>query len=252
MIAILLSAVLASNATGKTLVREQPGALVASRCTGTLIPDESGSVSHVVFNGLSLSDIKGNAWTMNGTVPQVARSARLPNGAGPFADANYYSSPATADVADLSGANFHACFVLRPSAADLASPFAVPFSNGGYAATGYFWQWFTGGVATALGSTVASATTVNTTSAGVLSVFCLGRSGSTLMAKLNGGALATATPASWTSGASVAAAIGRYGSDVNRHMTGTLYEARWSTTAASDALFTAIMDRVRFCTRTPW
>src|SRR5574340_1492774 len=75
-----------------------------------LIPDDAGTVSHVVFNGSSLVDRFGNSWTQNGTVPQVARSGRTPAGAGPFSDANYYSLGTGSDVLDFAG-DFSACIV---------------------------------------------------------------------------------------------------------------------------------------------
>src|SRR5512137_672945 len=61
---------------------------------GPLIADDPGTVAHVYWNGSALVDIMGNAWTQNGTVPQVAANASpfSPGnaGAGPYTSANYY------------------------------------------------------------------------------------------------------------------------------------------------------------------
>lgn len=243
---MLLAVLLLSNATGKTTVRVSPGTMVpVSGYSGPLIADDVATVAHVTWNGTALVDTRGAPWVMNGTVPQVARSGRTPAGAGAFSDANYYAPPTAADLMDLSTGNFSACFVLAPSAADLTTPFAVPFSNGVYNSSGYFWQWTTGGAAVALGSTTTAAATVTTASAGVVSVFCMGRSGTSLLAKLNLGPIVSVTPAAWVTGVSEPATLGRYNAATGRAMTGTMYEAWWSTTPASDALFTAIMQRVK-------
>ena len=59
-----------------------------------LLEEDSGTISHLTFNGTALKDTKGHAWAQAGTVPQNAASASVapyrPSG-GPTSDANYYS-----------------------------------------------------------------------------------------------------------------------------------------------------------------
>jgi hypothetical protein len=239
----------ASNGSGKTTVRTCPGSLIPCvGFSGPLIADDPNTVSHVTWNGSALVDSKGNAWTMNGTVPQVAKSGKTPAGAGPFSDANYYarSGPAS-DNLDFTG-DFSVCAVVTPTAADITTPFAIFVANGAVSQEGYFAQWFTGGTlsgVTSWSGNNGSAQTVTTTAAGRLSVVCFGRAGTTVYSKLNLGAIATATGTTITAGTTQQATLGRYLSATGRYMTGTLHEVWFSTTTPSDALFTAIMQRVK-------
>ena len=102
-------------------------------------------MAHVYFNGSQLVDKYGNAWTQNGTVPQVARRGRIPAGAGAFSDANYYSLGTGNDVLDFAG-DFSACIVF--TATDVAAPVKVLFSNGASSVAGYYLQQAAGGAGT--------------------------------------------------------------------------------------------------------
>ena len=99
-----------------------PAAPVAFRyyadSSGALIPDDANTVAHVYWNGTALVDTKGNAWTMNGTVPQVSAGPLYPHGfsqpakagAGPFSTANYYTSTLSA-LAFPTGTAWTVCVV---------------------------------------------------------------------------------------------------------------------------------------------
>ncbi len=77
--------------------------------------DTPNTKSHVTWNGTGLVDAYGNAWTMNGTVPQVSSGPLLYDGvhsragAGPFGLGQYYSIP-TAGLFDTTG-DFTAGFI---------------------------------------------------------------------------------------------------------------------------------------------
>lgn len=248
---------------GKALVLRHPGSTGASAMSGyleitceiegryqpyaPLIPDALfPSVAHAWWDGGALNDTKGNAWTMNGTVPQVARAGDIPAGAGPFSDANYYSLGTGNDVLDFAG-DWSACFVFRPSSISAVNP-GILFRNGAAATQGYSVQYNVSPTPTLVGFNFRTgandiAQTANLVSTDVINVACAGISGSTLMAKLNFGANATAAVGGRVAGTANIARLGDVAGGA--FVSGTIYEAWLSTTAPSDALFTRLMTIVR-------
>jgi hypothetical protein len=229
----------ASNATGKTLVRSQQGTLVPiTGYSGPLIPDDPGTVVHVTWNGSALADSKGNTWTMGGTVPQVAKSGKVPAGAGVFSDSNYYSLGSGNDVLDFAG-DFSLCIVFGLAAGSSLDVMLADIT----ASTGYY--------IAANGSNVAqfkqgvnSYVTVNTLSTTDINVVCVGRAGSALVLKANNGAAvpgaSTGTPATAT-----IAYLGRFSSTGNAAAREKIYEVWASTSTATDYLFTMIQSRIK-------
>lgn len=240
---LLIVMLLASNADGKTLVRQQPGTMVTSPPCKTLICGYDGpAVSHVWFDGTTIRDTKGLAWSMEGTVPQVARSGSTPAGAGPYSDANYYSLAAP-NPFQFAG-DFWACFVfMGPTVTGSYQTLGGAGGAGaGWIATttstnGYGAAYFAGGVVT---STAVSV--------GVVNVLCLGRTGTTGYAKLNLGAIASGTG---TSTLGTTMALGRSAAVTGQAFGSTVHEligasASPGPTATADALFTSIMQQVKF------
>ncbi len=202
-----------------------------------LIPGGPGTVAHVWWDGVRVRDTRGNAWAMQGTVPQVAASGRVPAGAGPFSDANYYSLGTGSDVLDFAG-DFSACFVYRHvvSAEDL-------FGNGGAGATAGYDVTLNGataflqvpGVNVVLGTGLILAT---------LNVTCFGRSGANIVGKNNLGSYSSTVQA-MTPGTTYAARLGLRNPNQNTPLGGALHEVWFSTMTPSDALFAAIQQRVK-------
>jgi hypothetical protein len=220
--------------------RFQPHSLAAG--IGPLIAEDAGTVSHVWFRSGALVDTKSNTWTQNGTVPQVARQGRTPAGAGPFSDVNYYSLGSGSDVLDFTG-DFSIALVFA------ASSFAtnpVLFANGIAGTAGYALQ-ISGGAGRINfynGATTSPVTGITAPSTSTLNVLCVGRTTNTGNAKLNLEALASATSGTKNNGTTLSAKLGRYEA-AGSSFGGTLYEAWFSTTTPSDALFISIMNRVK-------
>ena len=209
---------------------------------GPLIADDAGTVAHVVWNGVGIADRFGNSWTQNGTVPQVARAGRTPAGSGPFSDVNYYSLGAGNDVLDFAG-DFTIALVLSDT-----NNVGVPMSNGTAATNGYFVR--TSSLRPELvvsnGATTGSASNVGTGLNGSPSVFCCGRTGNLLVSMTNLSTLNTspAVAGAITPATATTAKIGRYAA-AGLPYTGTVYEAWFSTTTPTEALFNAIQVRVK-------
>ena len=79
-----------------------------------LFSDDANTVAHLYWRNGGLFDSKSNSWSMNGTVPQVASSGKVPPGAGPFSDANFYSLGAGNDVLDFAS-DFYGVIVWQPA-----------------------------------------------------------------------------------------------------------------------------------------
>lgn len=237
---IIVAALLASNATGKTLVRTRPGRIVPSlsKCKTLICGRDASAVAHVYFDGAKLVDLKSNAWSMQGTVPQVARSGVNPPGAGPFSGSNYYTLGTGNDVLDFTGA-FAAAVVFTQPSNMVISP--VLFTNGVANTNGYT-AMFQGSTVTAL-YLGAGGTTASMTAASGVNVMCFGYTGTQRGWKLNLNAFqaANATPVPATSSAAVLGAYNAGGQPVN----GTIYEAYFATDAVSDTLCTSIAQAVK-------
>jgi hypothetical protein len=238
---ILLALLLTSNATGRTLVRQQQGTLVpiASQCK-TLICNRTGVVSQVYFDGTKLVD-RFAAWTMNGTVPQVARSGLVPPGAGPYSGANYYQMPAGSPL-DFSG-DFSICFVFTRPAPATASTNKLLSVYKESPLRGYFVDAAASN-ARLCDAASACASTANGVIPGAVNVLCVGVSGTTGYAKLNAGATATGTINVATSSGGPAR-LGEYDGGGLYAIDGTIYEAWGAKQTPSDGLFTPIIQSVK-------
>jgi len=168
-----------------------------------LVPYTDANVAaNVYWNGTALQDVKGNAWAMTGTVPQVAASGGVPAGAGVFSDSNYYSiaSPSFAETAPYVDC---AAWI---QGASVGSDVLVSF-NGSAAqsrSAGANFQFY------ADGSTAV--TSLNSIATSAVNVACWGISsaGTTEYVKLNTGTTVTAT--------------------ISTHSTGKVWLGRYSTT----------------------
>lgn len=76
----------ATSAKGKTATASATVTLYPYR-----IPEGANLVAHVWWDGSSIQQT-GSAFTMTGTVPQVAASGAVPAGSGPYSAANYYTA----------------------------------------------------------------------------------------------------------------------------------------------------------------
>lgn len=216
---------------------------------GPLIDEDANTVSHIYFDGTQLVDTKGNQWTANGTVPQNAPSQLYPrgfnigvSGAGPFSDTNYYSLGAGSDILDFAG-DFTVCVVVVPLTTDFAGG-GVPVSNGTFNIDGWYLQWSNAplGAFRLTTSSSGASTAVNTSNAGILgavNIGCSGRAGSTLLAKLNLGPIASIAAGPIVPATTTTAKIGRY-AGAGFPEVGQIFEVYITTTTPSDALFTQI------------
>ena len=203
----------------------------------TLFAGDANTVAHVYFDGAQLRDAKGNAWAMTGAVPQVVTAPPLPAGAGPFTAAAHYSLGSGPDALDFTG-DWSACFVFKPASG--ATQMLVYNADG--VATGFqiyisgdnFWVQTEDGSGHQMGGGVITLNEVN--------VACVGRSGAMLLAKLNAIPTNTAPGGTQTAAANVTATLG---SVSTLPVQGVIYEAWFSTTPASDALFTSAVQAVK-------
>lgn len=214
-----------NNLTGPVSVSPN-GGLSASY----LIPDDAATVAHVYWNGSALVDIKGNAWTMNGTVPQ-GTYPRTRGAAGPFSASNYYSRSG----AFFSG-DFSVCVVYGgPLGANNLVVGEEDGTNGWWAnarpSFGDALSFKVGGIQT-------NVITGQLPTPNRPNVVCVGRSGTTGYVKTNLGTISTGP-----SGAVGTAARTTIGFAAGQQTDGTIYEAWFSSTTPSDALFTSIEQR---------
>jgi hypothetical protein len=201
---------------------------------GPLITEDAGCVAHVIWRNGALLDTKGNSWTQNGTVPQAAAVGSIPPGAGPFSDANYYSLGAGPDVLDFGG-NFTMCVVFLPAAAGTLAL----FGNGDGATAGYRVLQNTTKLMLFSDGGGGNAQSANSVVQGTINVGCVGVSGGNFLAALNSGSTAT-VPATITQDSTSLAKIGRVEA-AGAAFTGRIGEVYFSTTAASGALFAALI-----------
>ena len=231
---------------GKPLIRRgiNPGALgVPWWRRGPLITEDANCVAHVIWRNGSLIDLKGNSWTMAGTVPQVPESGSVPPGAGPFSIANYYKLGTGVDVLDFAGGTFSLVVIGKMS----ADPSTVIAGNTDVATAGWNLQTATANTFSfrQFGPAV-QVTSGNTAPTGSLFVGCGGRDngGSLAYVKLNSGTTVTGASASYTSPSAVEANIGTWSAHSFAWVNGIAYELYATTTAPSDALFSGIVAQV--------
>jgi len=211
---------------------------------GPLIPDDANTVAHVYFRNGALVDSYGNSWTQNGTMPQVSASGKIPPGSGPSSDTNNYSLGSGNDVLDFTG-NFSICMIVGASSSYAAQP--VTFCNGLYNSNGYYIGFNTTGHLTmGVGPGGIMTATSNAIISGVPNVVCVGINfgTSTWVQKLNLGTVVTAGSASLLPATGRIAYLGRYNT-AGQPWLGTIYEAWFSTTLASDAAFTTLATQIK-------
>lgn len=210
----------------------------------------SGSAAHIYWNGTALVDLRGNAYTMAGTVPQVAAVPPLPAGGGSYSAVNYYQTPANVDVFDQAG-DFAAYAVFRLPATGLIN--AIVAARNAGATTG--WMAFltaTGtGQLTTYPTTAAAAATVNVASTTELNVLCWGRAGTTVGVKLNLGDYVTAGPATIATTTDTPTRIG-LGVTGTLPFTGVLFEVGLAQVPVSDAWCSAVAQSVKAKLGTTW
>lgn len=241
-IVISIALILASNASEKTLVRQQPGTIVTSPVyQGPLVADDVNTVAHLTWNGTALVDSKGNTWGMQGVVPQITKNGKTPAGSGPYSDTAYYLSGAANDVLDFAG-DFTGVIVWVPKTSNTTRALAA---DGTYNVSGWvlsdrqtLYISQSGGV---------SSVAMGDPALDTLSVTCFGRASGKAVGKQNLGTFLTAAGAvTPTPATSTYAGIGRYESGgVGRNASGIIYEAWFSSSTPTDALCTSIMQRVK-------
>lgn len=256
MLTLIVATLLASNGTGKTMVRQQPGRLVSTRPAGPLIADVVNSVAHVTWNGSALVDSHGNSWSMSGAVPQIARSGLVPPAGGPFSDSNYYTLGTGADVLDFGG-NFWACAIFNIGAS-FPPAWTLLFTNGAAGASGggYVIQFDGSGTGAIslrhydVGGGAYYAQTANAVVRNAVNVACFGRIGTQPYAQLNAGSIAATTNGTFAAGTGYQAILGRYSSAGLAFGQGSVIEMLFvnaspgADQAAATALFTSVINRV--------
>jgi hypothetical protein len=203
------------------------------------------AVAHVWWRDGALRDRAGNAWTMAGTVPQVARAATTPAGAGPFSTANYYGLGAGSDVLDFTG-NFSVCVVY--SYQNLAAAQMTLVSAGNWNVAGwYLLAYNSGGVSFATNTTGAESAVapLNGAIAGAVNVACGGRAGATLYAKTNLGSIISGAAGTITPATALPTRIGYGNGTTDAAVNTTIHEVWVSSTTPSDALFTSAAQSVK-------
>lgn len=226
MIAHVLALVLASNASGKTLVRAQPGTIVpATAKAKTILRDEPGMVMHTYWTATGVQDTKGFAWAQQGAVPLVSAVPPLPYGAGPHDASNHYYASNPTAISALTG-NW-TCRVVFAGAASGTFVDPLALGNGYVAAQNRSSSSRVEIWGSAMGPATANA--VLTTATNVLS---FGVSGTTMYAKLNGGTTASAAKPSaggWTN-----SVIGESGA-FDQNFPATVYELSCAPAAFTEA-----------------
>ena len=206
---------------------------------GTLIDPDANTVAHVIWRNGALVDLKGNAWTMGGTVPQVAASGATPPGAGPFSIANYYQLGSGADVMDLS--QFTVVVVANLTSA--ANPFQTAIVNSNLTNNGFFVVYNpTTPTLRAYVSYSQSVVTLVPTTLGAVRAAMIGRSGSVTYARNSDGPTAIG---STTFTQDPGTGVARIGSIPGGNaFIGTIYEIYVTSTPPSTALFASIVAQV--------
>ena len=221
--------------------------------SGPLIADTANTVAHVTWNGSALVDSKGNAWTMSGTVPQVAgtvggtQTPMLNAGftaaprsySGSYSSSNNYTA-LTSNPINFAAAPFSMCAVAIPTAS-VSFQTLLNFSNGN-PSTGYLLATDSPGTGWQFYLPTASATIANSVVLNAVNVVCAGYDGAHIWLKVNLASIASTVAASYTQSGAGFPVIGYANTD--GAFSGRFIEAWWSTDTPSDALFTSIEERV--------
>ncbi|MFA6118117.1 MAG: hypothetical protein WC729_29290 [Sphingomonas sp.] len=203
----------------------------------------------------------GLAWTHNGTVPRVTQSNLYPEGFGAkhaglngWSAANYLSLGAGPDVLDFTG-DGTICVIFNPPANNAQYFIANGGTNkGGYALQTSCYDSCPGPVKALFNDYPASGAvqifaTANTTTAGVDTVICGGRSGTDVNLKMNDGAVANgALNHAAAVGTTVTALVGRNTSGTVLS-DGTFKEIFFTSTPATTAYLTTLNNQALSCTK---
>lgn len=193
----------------------------------------------------ALVDTLPNAWTMNGTVPQVAANVSpfVPGkpGAGPYSAANSYQGPTT--LGEWTG-DWSVTATVTLSATTGALQMIAAKTN---AASTQGWACYlqTTGVASVFVHDGAgkSASSINALTIGGPNLVTCGRSGGVAYVRVNGGAANTVAVGTMTAATAEPIRLGRNAG--GSYLTnGTIYEVIASTTPYSDALHAARFNAV--------
>ena len=191
---------------------------------------------------VSLIDTKSNAWTQNGTVPQVPASWYAPPAAGPYSAANNYQGPTT--LGEWTG-DWSVTVVFTPTS--FAALQYILGKTDGTPALGWLVQIAAGtGVVTfylddgAYKGAVAATAAV----AGAPNVFTVGRSGGTSYARVNAGAAGSIVVGTMRSAAAQSIYLGRTTAAGNYSTTTTIHEVLLSTTPYNDAAVGALQSSI--------
>jgi hypothetical protein len=230
---------------------------VGLACTtpGKCFPSDANTLMHCSGDDFSSGVMRcginrGNdSWTTNGSLTLTSTKAQFPFGAtkqdlelvGPTSDANYFTNAGS--LLDFSG-DWSSCFVYNP--ASFAAGGSTIMSDGSFGSNGWT-AWQPGsGILQLLLQTSAGGKTVGTVNAPLLNslnIGCVGVAGTTAYSKLNGGVTATTI----NIGTQIPASAGpaRIGRDASAgySFNGKFGEIWFSTTPASDALFTKIQQK---------
>ena len=249
---LLLAAPLAAHSQGLTPLA--PGATGGGKVlasfplstSGPLITEDANTVAHVYWNGTALVDSKGNAWTENGTVPQVTANPFTVErfGSGPFSAANYYSLGTGDDVLDFAG-DMTVCVVFS----GLLAGTSEVASDGGFGAAGAGWTLLASATQVIFDTYDAASAYTRASAAAVVTsgphVICGGRSGSTQYVKGNLVATVSQAGAKTVAATSNPAMIGRRATGAGTApMEGTIYEVYATTTPFTEATVLAIQQKV--------
>ena len=249
---LLLAAPLAAHSQGLTPLA--PGATGGGKVlasfplstSGPLITEDANTVAHVYWNGTALVDSKGNAWTENGTVPQVTANPFTVErfGSGPFSAANYYSLGTGDDVLDFAG-DITVCVVFS----GLLAGTSEVASDGGFGAAGAGWTLLASATQVIFDTYDAASAYTRASAAAVVTsgphVICGGRSGSTQYVKGNLVATVSQAGAKTVAATSNPAMIGRRATGAGTApMEGTIYEVYATTTPFTEATVVAIQQKV--------
>lgn len=213
------------------------------------------AISHVVFNGSRLVDLKGLDWSASGRVPMARATSSMTGTAGPFSDGLYWGpvGGATTDALDSTGDRW-GCVAFVPAAAGGQDTY---FSNGANAVSGYLVETSVANVIrfVSRNPTNAIATVANAVDYGLPNVACWWRTGATVYAKANLGVTASAAGGTEVSGTAYSARVGRHES-AGTAVTGQIIEMVQGLGSCPDTTCEAYaisqMNAVKSRIPTPW
>lgn len=247
----LLALSLVAAGTGRKAERPQNAAVFRfpGTTSGPFLPGDSSSVLHCrgggYEGGSTWACVTGGPLTKTGTVSSDSSTALFPSGlsalsrvsVGTFSDSNYFTLGSGDDVLDFAG-DFSACLVYAPVAHG-----GIVFSNGLALNDGYYIHADSAQTYVVFNRSGA-ADVINETAStlGGPNILCFGRTGSTIVSQLNAGTYRTASAGTITPGTTRTAYFGRNNSAGNG-FSGHLYEMWFTTTAPTEAAFTAIQQR---------